>query len=445
MFTDFNPTLDNRTSAPTSSNVATRAGPHHGLSRSRLRGIKLPRMTAEIRGARPPQLSTRQRVAMVRRLRSLAATIATAATAEMESRHPWFTGLDADNRSWVGVVARAGIDGFVNWFADPESSAVGLDIFGTAPRALARHITLHQTVELVRTTIEVVEAQLQELLPRGDRAAAQAAILNYSREVAFAAAEAYARAAETRGAWDARLEALVVDAVVRGETDETVLSRASTLGWTSTQAVSVTVGTAPLTDNPRLGDDLRRRLAPEHIDVLTGVQGDRLILVLGGDAVAEPLQALSVVDRVLDIFGPGPVVVGPTVAHLVDAVGSVRAALSGVRAAVAWPEAPRPVAADDLLPERSLAGDGHARRALARDVFQPLREAGGGLLETLICFLDQGSSIEGAARLLFVHPNTVRYRLKRIHEVTGFSPSAARDSYVLRLSLTLGRLIGSPN
>ena len=64
--------------------------------------------------------------------------------------------------------------------------------------------------------------------------------------MAFAAAEIYARAAELRGAWDARLEASVVDAVLRGETDETVLSRASTLGWTSTAAVVVVVvGPAP--------------------------------------------------------------------------------------------------------------------------------------------------------------------------------------------------------
>lgn len=398
-------------------------------------------MTAEIRAARPPQLSSRQRTAMAKRLQGLAGAMVQAATAEMEARHPWFTALDADNRSWVAVVARAGIDGFVTWFADPDASAQGLDIFGSAPKALARHVTLHQTVELVRTTIEIVELKLQELLPRGDRPVAQAAILAYSREVAFAAAEVYARAAETRGAWDARLEAMVVDAVVRGEADETVLSRASALGWASTQAVCVAVGSAPAADNPRLGEDLRRRLGSEA-DVLTGVQGDRLVLVLGGVTVAEPAGALRLVDRVLDVFGVGPVVVGPTVEHLVDAVGSVRAALSGLRAAVAWPEAPRPVAADDLLPERALNGDGHARRALARDVFQPLKDAGGGLLETLICFLDQGSAIEGASRLLFVHPNTVRYRLKRIHEVTGFNPSDARDAYVLRLALTLGRLIG---
>lgn len=398
-------------------------------------------MTAEIRGALPPQLSSRQRAAMAKRLGGLSSTITQAAMAEIETRHRWFATLDADNRSWVAVVARAGIDGFVTWFADGTASAQGLDIFGSAPRTLARHITLHQTVELVRTTIEVVERQLQELLPRGDRQIAQAAILNYSREVAFAAAEVYARAAETRGAWDARLEAMVVDAIVRGEADETVLSRASALGWASTQSVCVAVGSAPSADNPLLGEVLRHRLQNE-VDVLTGVQGDRLVVVLGGGLLAEPTRALQVVDRVLDLFGPGPVVVGPSVEHLVDAVGSVRAALSGLRAAVAWPEAPRPVNADDLLPERALAGDGHARRALARDIYQHLEDSGGGLLDTLVCFLDQGSAVEGASRLLFVHPNTVRYRLRRVHEITGFNPSDARDAYALRMALTLGRLLG---
>ncbi|WP_460743399.1 PucR family transcriptional regulator [Mariniluteicoccus endophyticus] len=367
--------------------------------------------------------------------------MATATLAEMERRHDWFTTMDPDNRSWIGVVARAGIDGFVGWFADPEAAADGIDIFGTAPRALARHITLHQTVELVRTTIDVVESKLQELMPRGDRPILQEAILTYSREVAFAAAEVYARAAETRGAWDARLEALVVDAIVRGETDETVLSRASTLGWTTASAVAVMVGTAPPQDDPRLGETLRRRAHKVGVDLLSAVQGDRLVAILGGEALTEvdPPALVALAEH----FGPGAVVVGPVVDHLVDAAGSARAALSGVRAAVAWPEAPRPVSASDLLPERALSGDGHARRELAHDVYGPLVDAGGGLLETLVSFLDHGSSVEGSARSLFVHANTVRYRLRRIHDVTGFNPFDARDAYVLRIALTLGRLLGS--
>ena len=133
--------------------------------------------------------------------------------------------------------------------------------------------------------------------------------------------------------------------------------------------------------------------------------------------------------------------IGPPVEHLMEAAASTREALSGYRAAAGWPEAPRPVSSHDLLPERALAGDGHARRALARELYDPLRAAGGGLLETLVTFLDPGSSVEAAARALFVHANTVRYRLRRIHEVTGYSPTDPRDAYALRLALTLGRLL----
>ena len=53
--------------------------------------------------------------------------------------------------------------------------------------------------------------------------------------------------------------------------------------------------------------------------------------------------------------------------------------------------------------------------------------AGAPILDTLETYLGQGSSIEATARALFVHPNTVRYRLKRVAEVTGLSPSNARS------------------
>jgi DNA-binding PucR family transcriptional regulator len=64
-------------------------------------------------------------------------------------------------------------------------------------------------------------------------------------------------------------------------------------------------------------------------------------------------------------------------------------------------------------------------------------------LTTLIAFLDHGGSIEASARALYVHANTVRYRLRRIQEVSGYNPSNARDAYVLRLAVTVGRLFAS--
>ena len=159
------------------------------------------------------------------------------------------------------------------------------EVFGSAPRELARKISLYQTVELVRTTIEVVESQIDELMPKGDRPILHAAIDQYSREVAFSAAEIYARAAELRGAWDERLEALVVDAVLRGETDETVLSRASTLGWHSTGGVVVVVGPAPQLEPAQALESIRHIAAIAGSDMLGAVQGDRMVVVLGGDGL----------------------------------------------------------------------------------------------------------------------------------------------------------------
>ena len=402
-------------------------------------------MAATVRGINKTLLpAARTRATIAKRLAGVSGAMTTATVSEMESRHSWFRELDAEHRSWITLVAQAGINGFVSWFADPELPPPSTsDVFGSAPRELARRISLAQTVELVKTTIEVVETQIDEVMPKPDRPILHAAIVQYSREVAFAAAEVYARAAELRGAWDARLEALVVDAVVRGDTDETVLSRASTLGWRSPAAIVVTVGRAPEGDSSQVLEAIRHSTAIARVDMLGSVQGDRMIVVLGGDGLHDDDATLALVRSIVGFFGPGPVVLGPPVEHLMEAATSTREALSGYRAAVGWPEAPRPVSAHDLLPERALAGDGHARRALARELYEPLLASGGGLLETLITFLDQGSSVEAAARALFVHPNTVRYRLRRIHEVSGYSPTDPRDAYALRLSLTLGRLLAN--
>jgi PucR C-terminal helix-turn-helix domain/GGDEF-like domain len=399
-------------------------------------------MVATARGINKSLMpSAKTRVNIAKRLAAVTGAMTTVTVAEMESRHHWFRRLDAEHRSWITLVAQAGIDGFVKWFAAPDPRVPSTaDIFGSAPRELARRISLYQTVELVRTTIDVVESQIDELMPKADRPFLHAAIIQYSREVAFSAAEVYARAAELRGAWDERLEALVVDAVLRGEADDTVLSRASTLGWHATASVVVVVGPAPDLEPALALESIRHTAAIAGTDMLGAVQGDRMVVVLGGAALASEEHARVVVGKFAHLFGPGAVVIGPPVEHLMDAAASTREALAGYRAAAGWPEAPRPVAADDLLPERALSGDGHARRALARNIYDPLFAAGGGLLETLVTFLDQGLSVEAAGRSLFVHANTVRYRLRRIHEVTGYSPTDPRDAYALRLAVTLGRL-----
>lgn len=371
---------------------------------------------------------------MLRRLTAATAQMNTATLAALTATHPWFAELDPESRSWIGVLARAGIDGFVTWFSGDDFSPES--IFDGAPRAMARRITLAQTVDLVRTTTDVVEEQISHLLPRGDRQPLLLGIVHYSREVAFAAAAIYARAAEARGAWDSRIEATIVDAVVRAETDESVWSRASTLGWPANPKVVVAIGGAP--DTQHL-DQLRRQASRLDLEVLAAPQGDRLVCVLGGPGITDEVSTCEGVARLAEYFAPGPIVVGPIVDGLAGAHKSARAAASGYRAAKAWPEGPRTLLSSDLLPERALAGDGHARRQLAGEIY-PRLATNKELLDTAVGFLDCGSSMEATARALFVHPNTVRYRLKRIQDITGYNPADAREAYVLRMAITLGRL-----
>ena len=374
--------------------------------------------------------------ATVRRLERSMGTLSTAATARMDADLPWYRALRPEDRSWVSLVAQAGIAAFVEWLRDPRTpQAISADVFGTAPRELTRSVTLQQTVDLVRVVIAVVEERVDELAAPGEVAMLRESMLRYSREVAFAAAQVYAQAAEARGAWDARLEALVVDALLRDEVDDAVLSRAAALGWGSQQAIVALAGALPAGTSPEDAvEDLRRAARAARLEVLAGVQGERLVAVLGG---SDPTRAIH---HLLGGFGPGPVVVGPAVTELSGAGTSAAAAVSALRAAPAWPDAPRPVNADELLPERALAGDATARRRLVDDVYRPLVDAGPTLAETLSAYLEQTASLEATARLLFVHPNTVRYRLRRVGELTGWSPSEPRHAFVLRVALVLGRL-----
>ena len=357
----------------------------------------------------------------------------------MESDLPWFSRLDADDRSWVGLVVQAGIKGFVTWYRDAgeglPTAGLAADVFGAAPRTLTGVINLQQTVDLVRLSIEVVEENIDTLVEPEDAPGVHAAILRYAREVAFATAQVHARAAEARGAWDARLEALVVDAVLRSETDETVLSRASALGWAGDGLVTVVLGVVP---PERLAsdifDDVRRCAREAGMDALCATQGDRMVAILGG--VTDPSSAAAVV---AEYFAEGPLVSGPLTEDLSKAHISARAAMSAIRVAPGWPDRPRPVTSDELLPERALAGDGHARRQLVDEIYTPLAESK-VLLETLTAFFDHGTSIEGTARALFVHPNTVRYRLRSAADLTGLTPTNARDAFTYAIALVLGRL-----
>ena len=371
-------------------------------------------------------------------LRTISGELATATLKRLDDTLPWYGEMPPGRRSAVGLVAQAGISSFISWFEDPKSTPwIAADVFGGAPRELLRSVSLQQTLQLIRLTVEVVEARIGA----GDDVLREA-ILLYSREIAFAAADVYARAAEARGLWDARLEALVVDSILSGEYDTELPSRIAALGWNGHGEVCVLVGTAPRVLDV---DQLRRTARHLDADVLIGVQGSRLVLVIGRatpftEESPAPMPFLDIATQLEPGFGPGYLVLGHEVPSLVDASKSAKAALAGFAVARAWRNAPRPTLADDLLPERAFAGDPLARSTLINRIYRPLQAHSTELLATLWCYLDNGRSLEATARELFVHPNTVRYRLKRISEVIGWDATGAREALILQAALIVGSI-----
>lgn len=370
-------------------------------------------------------------------LHSIAGELATTTLARLDQTLPWYREMPAARRSAVGLVAQAGITSFLSWYEDPSSQPwVAADVFSTAPRELLRSISLQETLQLIRVVVLVVEDRVMQ-----EHSELREAVLLYSREIAFSAADVYAKAAEARGLWDARLEALVVDNILSGESEEELSSRISALGWRARGAVTVMIGSYDETTDV---DALRRNARRHSADVLIGIHGDRLIVVVGtipDEKESAQQPALSELTKFfVESFGPGPIVIGTEVPSISEANRSAKSALAGIAVVGAWAKAPRPISADDLLAERALAGDMLAKNTLLNKIYRPLAKNSPDLLETLVAYLESGRSLELTARELFVHSNTVRYRLKRISELIGWDATGARESFVLQVATVLGAM-----
>ena len=371
-------------------------------------------------------------------LKSISGELATTTLKRLDELLPWYRTMPASRRSSVGLVAQAGITSFVSWYKDPKSQPwVAADVFGVAPRELLRSISLQETLQLIRVVVQVVEDRVVQ-----EDESLREAVLLYSREIAFSAADVYARAAEARGLWDARLEALVVDSILSGEHEEELASRIAALGWRAGGSVSALIGVAA---EPVDQDGLRRIARKNNADVLIGVHGNRLIVVIGrieieNGSETEPATFMKISEQLDAFFGAGPMVLGPEMPSVSEAHRSAKAALAGFAVVKTWQKAPRPINAEDLLAERSLAGDMLAKQTLVETIYRPLANNSPELLETLSTYLDTGRSLESTARELFVHPNTVRYRLKRISEIIGWDATGSREAFVLQVAMVLGSM-----
>jgi purine catabolism regulator len=89
--------------------------------------------------------------------------------------------------------------------------------------------------------------------------------------------------------------------------------------------------------------------------------------------------------------------------------------------------------------------DDEALRMYCDSVLGPIQEGegeyGGELLKSLEAFLEQNGQWEKAARQLFCHRHTLRYRIRRVEQLTGRDLSTARDRIEFWLALKARELL----
>ncbi|WP_430379450.1 PucR family transcriptional regulator [Streptomyces sp. B1-3] len=158
------------------------------------------------------------------------------------------------------------------------------------------------------------------------------------------------------------------------------------------------------------GGDRHRRLA-EHIVARAG-QALRVPVRAGlGEVVAglgEVAGSRADADLVLRLPGPS---------LPVATIDEVRARVTLARLA-------------EVLGERRELSAGAWQRVLAHD-----ERHGSDLARTLVCWFDAGCDMAGAARLLAVHPNTCRYRLRQLRRLVGIDLDDPDERLVLWLQL----------
>jgi sugar diacid utilization regulator len=277
------------------------------------------------------------------------------------------------------------------------------------------------------------------------------AVMSWIDEASGAAAQAYLSEYERLSSdREASRRDFVDGAINGGLTSEEVLARGEALGLDATvpSAVATILFSHPSSEDVPLRNAQHRVRAmvaelPGADRSLTVVRGDELVLIFpverGIEAVAAELrafvqQAATAIDSKL-VAG-----VGRARESLTEIAGSYREASIALAAARAGSSSPLALYGEVLVEELILRERSVARR-LAQTILEPL-DNHPDLRSTLVEYISHGPSLPAVAKRLFLHPNTVAYRLARVRELTGRDPKSPAGVAELFLALRAAQLVG---
>jgi PucR C-terminal helix-turn-helix domain/GGDEF-like domain len=260
-----------------------------------------------------------------------------------------------------------------------------------------------------------------------------AAILACSDEYAIALTEAYREAVSDRILTTDRHRSALVEALVTGGMSDHgpawEVAKLLDLPYEGT-FVAVVAENKALGTEPLAGAEAR--LAPHDVASAWRLQPEQEVGV-----VSLGRRPVELVADVLGELAAGRVGVSPTystVDHTPRAVRLARIAMQNLPVG-----APGVARFDDSPLGALVAADPSAARDVVQRVLGRLlaldAEDRSMLLATVEAWLDAGGAATAAGHALFCHPNTVRYRLRRVEELTGRSVDAPRAAAELTVAL----------
>ncbi len=355
---------------------------------------------------------------------------------------PWAKSLPADGRRTLEGAIQTALDDLLSRL--DSQGTEDSEVPSPVPAELSRSLGPHRAMELTQVILDMLEEAGRTMGAEGERAT-----LVYTRQAATAAAELYADLAETRSGRKAVTESRIIRHLIEKTADTRTVDDLARLGWPTEFDCFAVVGEAQGNDD---GQGMENARQPIHTTVvrqggraLVGESEGLMVVLINPDRSGTPADFCASILRFFT--DESAVCLGPLRHGISGAEDSIRAALSTHAAAPAVADPitaalPRPLHADDLLPERALNGDTDAADQLYQEVYMSLagQDPDGPLPTTLLTFLRSGNSLEVTAKKLGIHPNTVRYRLRRCVEVTGWDAMDPRESFVLQAALIIGRI-----
>lgn len=254
-----------------------------------------------------------------------------------------------------------------------------------------------------------------------------------------------------------KLSQLIIECLLSGSDDSRIVSLMHLVGWSERTWYRAF---AAVSNNPfeRLVQQSYRLAQRHNTTCIIGRNDDDMNAAFDSRLLGEGHTATGVVGIIaIDMLHRGdticrdfqslfdsPCVFGSLRQGTHGASISLSSALSTMSCVPALNATSYPLYAEDALPERALLGDDDARWTLCHEVYGSLLGEDGDtlLIDTVHSYVLNGNSLDKTAQALTVHPNTVRYRLRKVHELSGWDPTLPRDSYILHTAIVLGRILG---